>query len=163
MVNNVGKLVVDSSSVYPFSNNAISLGRATNVWTNIYAQNGTIITSDERTKANVYPSDLGIEFIQQLKPVRFNYIESDSTSETAGVRTHYGLIAQQVKQSLDAVGCADFGGYVLADKTDPSSKNMLRYDEFSAPIIKSIQELSAMVSTQQSEIVSLRSTLSSKN
>ena len=51
MVNGVGKLVVDSSSVYPFSNNAISLGRATNVWTNIYAQNGTIITSDERAKA----------------------------------------------------------------------------------------------------------------
>ena len=95
--------------------------------------------------------------------MRFNYIEGDSTFDSPGVRTHYGLIAQQVKQSLDAVGCADFGGYVLADKTDPSSKNMLRYDEFIAPIIQSIQELSATVSTQQSEIMSLRSTLSSKN
>ena len=54
----------------------------------------------------------------------------------------HGLIAQEVKQTLDAVGIGstEFAGWCLTDKNNPDSTQSLRYSEFIAPIIKSIQE-----------------------
>ena len=54
-----------------------------------------------------------------------------------GIRIHYGLIAQEVKEVL---GDKDFGGYVHDQETDKMS---LRYDQFISPLIKAIQELKA--------------------
>lgn len=61
------------------------------------------------------------------------------------VRTHYGLIAQEVKQVMDDLG-VDFGGYqdhkVTANGDDVLT---LGYSQFIAPLIKAVQELSARV------------------
>lgn len=62
-----------------------------------------------------------------------------------GRRTHYGLIAQEVKAALDAAGVTDFAGYVLADPSNPASDSGLRYDSFLAPLIAAVQELAARV------------------
>jgi hypothetical protein len=61
-----------------------------------------------------------------------------------GTRTHYGLIAQEVKEVLEQIGKndEDFAGWILSNKDDPNSQQSLRYHEFISPIIKSIQELS---------------------
>jgi hypothetical protein len=61
-----------------------------------------------------------------------------------GTRTHYGLIAQEVKEVLEQIGKndEDFAGWILSDKDDLNSQQSLRYHEFISPIIKSIQELS---------------------
>ena len=56
-----------------------------------------------------------------------------------GYRTHYGLIAQEVKAVL---GDTDFGGYVHDTATDSMG---LRYSEFIAPLIKAVQELKSEV------------------
>jgi hypothetical protein len=70
-----------------------------------------------------------------------------------GKRTHYGLIAQDVKDTLDEIGLTttDFAGYVAADK-DAHTELGLRYDEFISPIIKAIQELSQKVIRLENEI-----------
>ena len=62
-----------------------------------------------------------------------------------GARTHYGLVAQEVKAALDAAGVEDFAGWVLGDESDPGSTQGLRYDQFIAPLIKAVQELTARV------------------
>ena len=62
-----------------------------------------------------------------------------------GNRTHYGLIAQEVKAAVESAGVADFGGWVLTDLSDDESPQALRYDQFIAPLIKAVQELSARV------------------
>jgi hypothetical protein len=59
-----------------------------------------------------------------------------------GKRIHYGLIAQEVKAVLDELGVEDFGGWVLTDIADPDSQQALRYDQFIAPLIRAVQELS---------------------
>ena len=59
-----------------------------------------------------------------------------------GKRTHYGLIAQEVKAALTAAGCDDFAGYIKTDVSDPDSLEGLRYDQFIAPLIRAVQELS---------------------
>ena len=59
----------------------------------------------------------------------------------AGVRKHYGLIAQEVKEALDKAGVEDFGGWVNQE----DNTQALRYEEFIAPLIKAVQELSARI------------------
>lgn len=138
-----------NSNWFPLSNNTFTLGlmgplnggptdqRTTRGWKNIYSNNSATTISDARTKENVITSDLGLSFINDLHPVKYNKIE--------GNRTHYGLIAQEVKSVLDASGVADFGGWLISDVNDPEGQQALRYEEFISPLIKAVQELTARV------------------
>ncbi|MGG4901475.1 phage tail fiber protein [Escherichia coli] len=55
----------------------------------------------------------------------------------AGKRTHYGLIAQEVKALLDKLGIDDFGGYVVGE----DGRLGLRYEQFIAPIVATLQDI----------------------
>lgn len=67
-----------------------------------------------------------------------------------GVRTHFGLIAQEVKAALpDGL---DFGGWALADKDDAESTQFLGYMELIGPMIKAIQELNAKVEALEAQL-----------
>jgi hypothetical protein len=67
-----------------------------------------------------------------------------------GVRTHFGLLAQEVKAALpDGL---DFAGWALADKEDAESTQFLGYAELIAPMIKAIQELNAKVEALEAQI-----------
>ena len=70
-----------------------------------------------------------------------------------GDRRHYGLIAQDVKVVLDDMNIStnDFGGYIAGD-VDSDTNLSLRYDQFIAPMIKAIQELSAKVNELEAKI-----------
>lgn len=57
-------------------------------------------------------------------------------------RWHHGLLAQEVKGVMDAMG-VDFGGYQDHKLSGGGDVLSLGYDEFIAPLIKSVQELSA--------------------
>ena len=139
------------------SSGLYSVGSSQWRWSQIYADTGTINTSDQRLKTNVSNSNLGLNFINLLNPVSYKWIvgggipiyDEDSgfvigSDPIPGVRTHYGFLAQEIKEALDQVSPEqDFGGWVLADKNDPDSTQLLRYEEFIAPMVKAIQELSA--------------------
>ena len=115
--------------------------------------NSTNYTSDERIKKDIYDSDLGLEFINYLKPVSYKMIIADEVlyiskekilngkiindgNKKSGIRSHYGFIAQQVKECLKE---HDFAGYVYDEQSDT---HKLNYIEFISPMVKSIQELS---------------------
>jgi hypothetical protein len=70
-----------------------------------------------------------------------------------GKRTHYGLIAQDVKTTLDEIGLTtnDFAGYVAGDIENDIELG-LRYEEFISPIVKAIQELSEKVNRLEAHI-----------
>ena len=130
---------------YPSTNNSYSLGKTSadggpaRQWSNVYSQNALSQTSDERSKQNINDSTLGLEFINKLRPVKYQFI--DNTSK----RYHFGLIAQEVKKVVDDLNIDDFGGWLLDDASDPESGQYLRYDEFISPLIKAVQELTARV------------------
>ena len=139
----------------PVTDIAYSLGQAALRWTVVYAQTGTINTSDARLKTDIADSTLGLAFIESLHPVSYKWItEMNLTkpppSEFAepvvtpvpGYRTHWGLIAQEVKSAVAAAG-VDFGGYV--EDRDAAVPLGLNYGEFIAPLIKAVQELSTRV------------------
>ena len=149
--------------------NQYDLGDPSNRWDDVYATNGTINTSDRNEKENISGSDLGLEFINNLEPVKFNFV--------SGSRTHYGLIAQQVSESLttSSVHTDDFAGYIENEIWESGSHEWtitkineygwdtgsftyskkslgLRYNEMIAPMIKAIQELSAKVVQLENQI-----------
>ncbi len=66
-------------------------------------------------------------------------------------RFHHGLIAQEVKDTIDILGI-DFGGY--QDHKIEGGEDVLSigYDELIAPLIKAVQQLSAEVKALKSKI-----------
>jgi hypothetical protein len=154
----LGGGIVSSGDILPASDNAVAVGSGAARWSTVYAATGTINTSDARDKTDVADSPLGLAFIEALRPVSYKWkiggvdITAAATPEKAavtaaraGVRTHYGLLAQDVKAALDAADVGDFAGWTLDDPADPESRQGLRYDEFIAPLIRAVQELSARV------------------
>lgn len=73
-----------------------------------------IPASDIRLKKDVVNTSLGLNFINQLRPIEFkwkdrnkmalNYDGTPIEAESPGVRVHQGLIAQEVKAVLDGMG-----------------------------------------------------------
>jgi len=59
-------------------------------------------------------------------------------------RYHHGVIAQEIKDVLDAQGI-DFGGYQDHKVSGGDDVLSIGYDEFIAPLIKAVQELTARV------------------
>ncbi len=134
-----------------YYNGTGNLGASNYRWGTIFAATGTINTSDRNVKNTITTSDLGLDFINQLKPVSYKF--NDGTSG----RTHYGLISQDVETVLTDIGKTgtDFAGFckdrnfkIENDaegndvKTELDGYNYsLRYEEFISPLIKAVQEL----------------------
>jgi len=151
------------NAVYPATDNAVGLGANGVRWNAVWAANGTIQTSDERAKTDIADAQLGSDFIKSLRPVSYRWIEGGKrdTGErdedgnyiyesTPGTRTHWGFIAQEVKQAVDDAG-VDFAGWVLTDKDDPDSEQALRYDQFIAPLTKALQEALTKIETLETQ------------
>ena len=161
--------------ILPTTDNALDLGSSGARWDDVYATNGTIQTSDRNLKTQISGSDLGLDFINDLNPVKYQWLSEG--------RPHYGLIAQEVSSSLakSSVHTDNFAGYVenrmfvsasvsgsekdIRDTDDwemenftaiPNPKLSLRYNEFISPMIKAIQELTEIVKSQQEEIEKLK-------
>ena len=120
-----------------------TLGTPTQRWKTAYLKDAVSTLSDRRLKSNIEISDLGLSFIDSLKPVKYNM--NDDT-------THYGLIAQEVSQSLAEFDVHNFGGY----DTDGNYLS-LRYSEFISPLIKAVQEQSNIINKLQTRIETLES------
>jgi hypothetical protein len=163
------------SAFYPFSDMTYNLGTSSYRWNNIYNRVSSINTSDQREKTEIQESDLGLDFIKDLNPVSFKFIVGQNkevldadgqkmldengksvVEAEPGLRYHYGLIAQEVKNALDVHASKDFAGWILMDKDNPDSSQGLRYGEFISPLIKAVQELSSQVESLQQEINQLK-------
>lgn len=166
-----------AGNLFPKVDDIVALGAPSNKWSTVFAANGTIQTSDPRCKTDIEDSALGLDFINKLRPVSYkfkvggnrvveekvikeaeydtegNLLRSQVTEKViepiAGKRTHYGLLSTNVK---DAAGDRDFGGYIKTDMENPESEEALRYDQFIAPLVKAVQELSEEVKFLKSKI-----------
>ena len=140
-----------------------------NAWiTNIY---GNVYTpSDASIKTNIAPTDLGLDFINTLNPVKFSYITNTGT-------TNYGFIYQDmlslcptgsdivshpctqlhIHKSMTGfhyvcptgshTGC--YQGTISSTGYYCGDVGKVSIDQLMAPVVKSIQELSGMVTELQ--------------
>ena len=147
--NNATNQTVIGFAVTGITDNSVVLGNAavTKVYMSsdgdaeIYA-NGTINTSDKRLKENIEDSDLGLEFVNKLRPVKYNYIKDKHDG-----KTKYGIIAQEVQEVLKESNNEDFAGIKDSDEYLGAD-----YIQFVAPLIKSVQELSAKVKELEAKL-----------
>ena len=71
--------------------------------------------SDRRLKDNIEPTTLGLEFINELTPVSYNWIDTNERDN----KNHEGLIAQDVETVLETRGMAtEDHGIVQYDETN---------------------------------------------
>ena len=154
----------DSSTgrVVPATDNVGYVGDGNFRWQAIFAVNGTIQTSDGRQKNTIEDSNLGLAFVNTLRPVSYkwnvgeNIITYDNEGKEIvtprpGARVHYGFIAQEVQAAIPQG--VDFGGFVYDVESDTMS---LRYHEFIAPIVKAIQELKNELDSVKAELQALK-------
>lgn len=104
-----------------------SLGNTSLRWSEAWVTAGAFNSSDRRMKKNIVPTALGIEFIDKLKPVEYNWINPKLPQGK-----YYGFIAQDL-QAL---------GFAGVDSSNPKELG-LRYTDLIAPLVKATQEIHA--------------------
>ena len=133
--------------LYPTADNdGVNCGLGNRRWDTVYAVNGTIDTSDRNEKNTILESDLGLDFINKLKPVSFKWNNNDD-------KTHYGLIAQDLEETLSTEG-KTLKDFAALDK-QPDSPMGLNYSGLVSPLIKAIQELTTEVETLKTKVAAL--------
>lgn len=156
----------------PSSSGQLRLGSANRKWGQIYSTSGTIDTSDRNEKKDIVDLDNNArDFIMSLKPVSYKFING-----TSG-RTHYGMIAQDVEEELKDLGMTamDFAGFCKDQKVESYEEEVvdengethtetkgrkvegeyvygLRYEEFIAPLIKTVQIQQTEIDTLKQEV-----------
>lgn len=128
------RLQVDGA-IAPTIDNTYPLGGTTLRFTAVYATNGAIQTSDARQKKNIKDSDLGLDFINKLRPVSYNW-KSGPDSDV-----HYGLIAQETEKVVAEMSKQKSQQTPIVDHDKKSDRYGLRYTELISPVIKAVQEL----------------------
>jgi hypothetical protein len=122
------------------SSNNVVLGN--NSTTSLYCKTATITTSDLRDKTNVRPVTLGLDFVNQINPIAYQFKVSRE-DDTPSSRTYLGWAAQDV--------LANQGIENIVDQQDPEHLKMAGMDMV-AVLWKSVQELSAKVAELEAKL-----------
>jgi len=129
-----GTLMI-ASHIRPSIDNTYACGINGARWTQVWAVNGIIQTSDGNDKENIQECELGLDFINDLKPKKYNWKGEKGN--------HYGIVAQDLEETLNKHACCDFKG--LHKPEDEKDKYGINYSQLIPILIKSVQELSAEV------------------
>lgn len=110
----------DKDAYLPYADDTKDLGGASNRWTDVYATNGTIITSDEREKQDIRDiteaeQRVAVAIKGLMKAYRF---KSAVEKKSDDARIHFGVIAQQVAEAF------------RAEDLDPDRYGIFCYDEW---------------------------------
>ena len=138
--------------------NVVEIGNNTNSLTaDLDSVSGTFaVTSDKRIKRNINDSNLGLNFINELRPVSFQMKSSSEYPKEFNIKKpsteihnklQNGLIAQEVKEVMDDLDI-EFAGWSEGINT----RQRLNYDSFITPLIKAVQELSSKVEELEAKL-----------
>ena len=144
--------IIIGNSVVGVGQDNFTFGRAT-LDSNIAFGATTISApSDERLKEDIQDEKIGLDFINELRPVTFQWkkakdvpsemkAHSDSEERVMNGKYNHGFIAQEVKSVLDKYDIKDGFGMWLEETSDGSQR--IAEGELMSILVKSIQELSA--------------------
>ena len=155
-----GAIATASNQVRIGDSNVTSIGGQV-AWTTL---------SDGRFKRDLRKNVAGLDFIKQLNPVSY-ILDKDSYDKFLGIpdsirmeraasrktpQRQVGFIAQEVEAIVKK------SGFVFSGVETPQNENdtyAIRYSEFVVPLVKAVQELSALADSRQKEIVRLKEAL----
>ena len=151
------------------SANDFSFGKGGNVVTNDFDTDANWSrSSDERLKKNITNQTLGLDFINDLRTVKYNWKPSNELDSTDSQLAHlykedaadnemntdvtmHNFIAQEVKTALDRAGVSEFGGW----KEDQYGVQQVSREMFVIPLVKAVQELSTALDAALARIATL--------
>lgn len=134
-------LQIDASgNTLPGSDNSFALGSSSLRFTEVYAANGTVQTSDSTMKTNIEPLTKGLEEVMLLKPVNYQWKANPEDQKI-------GFIAQEVEAVVPEV----------ITKSEDGIYGM-NYPELIPVLVNAIQELEARVRALENENLSLKKT-----
>lgn len=116
------------------------------------AVNALVTTSDEKFKENITPLNKGLEIVNKLKPVTFNFISD--TKNNFSVNEEVGFIAQDVDRALST---ETFAKSIVnsADDSEPTSTMGLATQNLIPILVKAIQEQQALIKALEQRILIL--------
>ena len=138
--NNTDIVAVSPTAFSPNTSDATSLGSSTNVWTEVWATDGAINTSDRRLKQDIRAIGYGLEEVLRLQPVVYQWI---SHPEKGG---KLGLIAQDVDSVIPEV---------VRHGATPDEMMGINYAELVPVLIKAIQEQQETIEAQSRRLAVL--------
>jgi hypothetical protein len=160
-----GTIAIGNVAATSGSDNHTVWGNSSNNACNcVYAAWATVSDCRDKTNIQTLPSKLGLDLIKKLRPVSFNWDHRDTyvreckyeygtkDGNLASTKEHYGLIAQELKSTLEELNIK-FDG--LGHDTEKDAYRVT-YEELIPSMIKAIQE-------QQVEIETLKDTLQRHN
>ena len=100
----------------------------------LYA-NATIQSSDRRLKTDIHASTVGLEFVNDLKPVEFKWIKKKEKNTKK-----YGLIAQDLLETMNKHKIMS-EEYSLVDLDESTDRYGVDYSQLIMPLINSVKEL----------------------
>jgi hypothetical protein len=118
----------------------------------IFATNATIATSDIKFKENITPLNKGLDIINKLKPVTFNFI--NDTKNNFSEYEEVGFIAQDVDRALST---ETFAKSIVkaSDDSDPNSTMGLATQNLIPILVKAIQEQNSLIKALEQRIINL--------
>ena len=138
----LGTQIYCGDNFAPSGDGYYSCGTAGYRWSDVYAQNSTIQTSDVNDKTDVEAlPEKYLTMMENITPLRYKLIDGQSG------RYHVGFVAQEVEAAMAIAGVdsLEFGGFVK-DKDDHGNDiYMLRYGEFIAILWAKIKALEAKI------------------
>ena len=116
--------------------------------TNIGGFAGWFTMSDRREKKDISDCNIGLTFIEKLRPVNYKYLKQDKILN--------GFIAQDVEHACDELGI-EFGG--LTKPENENGRYMLSYSEFVVPLVNAVKELKTENDELKAELKAIKEKL----
>jgi len=149
------------------SANQVHIGSNAGKIYNSFASNATWTqSSDQRLKKNIQTNTLGLDFINDLRPVTYNWKKSTEIDSTdPHMVNHYdadtnhkddttkfhGFIAQEVKTALDTASVDNHGAWDLQN----DGVQGVSLEAMVTPLVKAVQELSAKNTALEARVKAL--------
>ena len=150
--------IVANAEVLPYADNTLILGASGMRWTQVWAVNGTIQTSDPSLKTNIKALPYALPIIAKINPITFQWkvggfdVIHDAAGEKVstprpGKRTHWGFNAEEIGAVFAEMNM-DFGGYVVGE----DGTKHIRPDQLLSVLWKANQELLAKVEALEAKV-----------
>ena len=156
--------IVIGSGALGLGNNTVVIGNTSTQYNYIYGISSPTLPSDSRIKKNITDSDLGLDFINKLRPVKYNLVnpadwpepllENRFKGDNPDTRPNDnplmcdGLIAQEVEEVLKQLGKTWSGHNVAVT----NGRQGLAYSSLTVPLIKAVQELTGKLAAMEARL-----------
>src|SRR5262249_48851773 len=118
----------------PDIDNSQQLGQPSNRWSEVWAANGTVQTSDARLKQRIESLGYGLAQVMKLRPVSFQWKDGSDR------RTHLGRIAQEVETIMPET---------VERGTDASQPLGMNYNNLIPVLVNAIKQQQQQISALQ--------------